>query len=174
MHERTLELERTTRELAESHHETLTRLALAAEYRDDDTQAHTYRVADMAARIALELNLDGAEVKLIREAALLHDVGKVGIPDAILLKAGPLSGEEFDVVKTHPEIGRSILAGSGSEILRAAEEIAAFHHEWWDGSGYPYWPRRRRDPSRGTDRRLRRCLRRAHPRAPVQAGVAAR
>jgi putative nucleotidyltransferase with HDIG domain len=138
MHERTIELERTTRELAESHHETLTRLALAAEYRDDDTQAHTYRVADTAARIAHELGLDGDEVKLIREAALLHDVGKVGIPDAILLKAGPLSGEEFDVVKTHPEIGRSILAGSRSGILRAAEEIAAFHHEWWDGSGYPY------------------------------------
>ena len=77
-------------------------------------------------------------MKLIREAALLHDVGKVGIPDSILLKAGPLSGEEFDVVKTHAEIGRSILAGSRSGILRAAEEIAAFHHEWWDGSGYPY------------------------------------
>ena len=138
VNERTTELERTTRGLAESHHETLTRLALAAEYRDDDTQAHTYRVADTAARIALELGLEGHEVKLIREAALLHDVGKVGIPDAILLKAGPLSGEEFDVVKTHPEIGRSILAGSRSGILRAAEEIAAFHHEWWDGSGYPY------------------------------------
>ena len=138
VNERTTELERTTRELAESHHETLTRLALAAEYRDDDTQAHTYRVADTAARIALELGLERHEVKLIREAALLHDVGKVGIPDAILLKAGPLSGEEFDVVKTHPEIGRSILAGSRSGILRAAEEIAAFHHEWWDGSGYPY------------------------------------
>jgi PAS domain S-box-containing protein len=138
VHERTLELERTTRELAASHHETLTRLALAAEYRDDDTQAHTYRVADMAARIALELGLKGQTVQLIREAALLHDVGKVGIPDAILLKAGPLSGEEFDVVKTHPEIGRSILAGSGSDILRAAEEIAAFHHEWWNGTGYPY------------------------------------
>jgi putative two-component system response regulator len=138
VNERTTELERTTRELAESHHETLTRLALAAEYRDDDTQAHTYRVADTAARIALELGLEGHEVKLIREAALLHDVGKVGIPDAILLKAGPLSGEEFDVVKTHPEIGRSILAGSRSGILRAAEEIAAFHHEWWDGTGYPY------------------------------------
>ena len=77
--ERTTELERTTRELAESHHETLTRLALAAEYRDDDTQAHTYRVADTAARLALELGLDGDAVKLIREAALLHDVGKVGI-----------------------------------------------------------------------------------------------
>ncbi len=138
VHERTTELERTTRELAESHHETLTRLALAAEYRDDDTQAHTYRVADTAARLALELGLDGDAVKLIREAALLHDVGKVGIPDSILLKAGPLSGEEFDVVKTHAEIGRSILAGSRSGILRAAEEIAAFHHEWWDGSGYPY------------------------------------
>jgi putative two-component system response regulator len=77
-------------------------------------------------------------VRLIREAALLHDVGKVGIPDAILLKAGPLNREEFAVIKTHPEIGRSILAGSGSDILRAAEEIAAFHHEWWDGTGYPY------------------------------------
>ena len=77
-------------------------------------------------------------MKLIREAALLHDVGKVEIPDAILLKAGPLSGDEFDVVKTHPEIGRSILAGSRSDILRAAEEVAAFHHEWWDGTGYPY------------------------------------
>jgi PAS domain S-box-containing protein len=138
VHERTLDLERTTRELAASHHETLKRLALAAEYRDDDTQAHTYRVSDTAARIALELDLDGETVKLIREAALLHDVGKVGIPDAILLKSGPLSGEEFDVVKTHAEIGRSILTGSGSDILRAAEEIAAFHHEWWDGTGYPY------------------------------------
>jgi PAS domain S-box-containing protein/putative nucleotidyltransferase with HDIG domain len=137
VHARTLELEESTRELMASHHETLMRLALAAEYRDDDTQAHTYRVADMAASIAAELGLDGRAVKLIREAALLHDVGKVGIPDAILFKRGRLDSDEFDIVKSHAEIGRSILTGSGSEILRAAEEIAAFHHEWWDGSGYP-------------------------------------
>ncbi len=135
---RTRELEDVARELQASHHETLARLALAAEYRDDNTHAHTSRVADTAGRIASELGVEPQMVALIREAALLHDVGKVGIPDTILLKPGRLTGEEFDIVKTHAEIGRLILAGSTSEILRTAEEIAAFHHEWWDGTGYPY------------------------------------
>jgi putative two-component system response regulator len=144
VHERTRDLEERSRELekiafdlVESNHETLGRLAIAAEYRDDDTHAHTQRVSNIAGRIAEALDLDPASVELIREAAILHDVGKIGIPDSILFKPGKLTRDEFEMMKSHTKIGWSILTDSYSDILRAAAEIAAAHHEWWDGSGYP-------------------------------------
>jgi PAS domain S-box-containing protein len=129
-------LERTAG-LEEAQRETLRRLALAAEFRDGDTQAHNERVGRAAAQIAAALKLPLSEVSLIREAAMLHDVGKVGVSDLILIKPGKLTAEEFDQVKTHTLTGASILAGSKSEVLRVAEAIAGSHHEWWDGSGYP-------------------------------------
>ena len=125
-----------TRELEESHIETFERLALAAEYRDDDTGQHTRRVGRMAALLGQELGLPADDVQLLERAAGLHDVGKIGVPDAILLAPRKLTVEEFEVVKTHTVIGAKILSGSASPLMRMAEEIAWSHHERWDGRGY--------------------------------------
>ena len=127
--------ERTT-ELEETQNEILERLALAAEYRDDDTGEHTKRVGQMAAQIAQALCLPQVEVELIRRAALLHDVGKIGIPDSILLKPGKLSPDEFSHMKTHTTLGAKMLSGGRFPLLQRAQEIALTHHERWDGTGY--------------------------------------
>jgi putative two-component system response regulator len=126
-----------TRELEEAQLETLDRLARAAEYRDDETGKHTQRVGHAAARVAEQLGLPVGTVELMRRAAPLHDVGKIGVPDRVLLKPGKLTVKEFDIVKSHTYIGSSILSGSRFEVLRYAEEIALSHHERWDGLGYP-------------------------------------
>jgi putative two-component system response regulator len=131
------EMRQTVAELQTARFEDLRRLALMAEYRDDDTNKHTERVARVAALLATELNLDGELVQTIRRAAPLHDVGKVGIPDEILLKPGRLTLEEFEVIKTHTVIGGRILSESRFPVVRMAMEIAFTHHERWDGSGYP-------------------------------------
>jgi putative two-component system response regulator len=112
-----------TQELEESHIETFERLALAAEYRDDDTGQHTRRVGRMAALLGQELGLASGVVQLLERAAGLHDVGKIGVPDAILLAPRKLTAEEFDVVKTHTVIGAKILSGSRSPLMAMAEEI---------------------------------------------------
>jgi putative two-component system response regulator len=117
--------------------ETLQRLALAAEYRDDDTLHHTERVAHVAALVAGRLGLGPQTVELIRQAAPLHDVGKLGVSDTILLKPGPLTAQEWQLMQGHSAIGATILAGSRSPVLHLGEEIARSHHERWDGSGYP-------------------------------------
>lgn len=125
-----------TRELEGAQIEIIERLALAAEFRDDNTGQHTARVGQMAALLARQLGLPDAQVGLIRRAAPLHDIGKIGVPDAILLKLGRLTDEEFEVVKQHTTIGARILSGSRFPLLRLAEEIAFNHHERWDGDGY--------------------------------------
>jgi putative two-component system response regulator len=125
-----------TRELESAQIEIIERLARAAEFRDDNTGQHTERVGSMAAQLARELGLPDAQVSLIRRAAPLHDVGKIGIPDSILLKLGKLTPAEFELVKTHTSIGAKILSGSRFALLRLAEEIAFSHHERWDGTGY--------------------------------------
>lgn len=135
--ERTRDLEKRTQELEQSQLETLQRLALAAEYRDDDTGLHTKRVGLVAAQIAQVLGLPQAQVDLITRAAPLHDVGKIGITDAILLKPGKLTDDEFATMKAHTAIGAKMLSGSTSPWLQMAEEIALSHHERWDGKGYP-------------------------------------
>jgi putative two-component system response regulator len=117
--------------------EVLHRLAVAAEYRDDITGRHAGRVGMMAGRLAEEYGVGAEDVSLLREAAPLHDVGKIGIPDAILLKPGRLSEEEFEVMKGHTTIGGMILSKGSFRLLDFAKEIALSHHEWWDGSGYP-------------------------------------
>jgi putative two-component system response regulator len=117
--------------------ETLQRLALAAEYRDDDTFRHTERVGAAAAEIGTALGLGAAETRLLGEAAPLHDVGKLAIPDAILLKRGLLTVAEYERMKTHTTLGARLLSGSNSPVLQAATVIAASHHERWDGTGYP-------------------------------------
>ncbi len=131
------ELRETLTELNEARFEDLRRLALVAEYRDDDTNKHTERVARSAQLLACELNLDSEFSWSIHRAAPLHDVGKIGIPDSILLKPGKLTIEEFEVIKTHTVIGGRILRESRFPVVKMAMEIAFTHHERWDGAGYP-------------------------------------
>ena len=127
-----------TAELQEAQLEIVNRLAVAAEYRDDDTGAHTRRVGRTAALIAYALGWSLRDVQLLHTAARLHDVGKIGISDMILLKPGKLTSEEFDIIKTHTSIGASILKNGHSPLLQLAETIAQSHHERWDGNGYPH------------------------------------
>jgi putative two-component system response regulator len=126
-----------TAELEEARIQVLHRLARAAEYRDDDTGQHTRRVGRSAAQIAKCLGLPREEVARIRTAAPLHDVGKIGIPDSILLSASRLSAADFGVMKTHCVIGADLLSSEDVPLLDLAAEIALSHHECWDGSGYP-------------------------------------
>jgi putative two-component system response regulator len=138
---RTSELEglvrgRTT-ELEQFQLEALERLAILGEFRDTDTGEHTARVGDMCAEIAHLLGQDPAWSERLRSAARLHDIGKVAIPDSILLKPGPLTPAEFEVMKTHTTLGARILSGSTSPLVQLAEEVALNHHERWDGLGYP-------------------------------------
>ena len=126
-----------TRELEDSQLEVLQRLAQAAEFRDDDTGQHTRRVGEMAALLAQALGFPKAQVEVIRRAAPLHDVGKIGISDTILLKPGKLTEDEFDTIKTHAAIGAKLLSGGRSDFVKTAEIIAGSHHERWDGNGYP-------------------------------------
>ncbi len=130
-------VEERTAELEDARLETLEKLALAAEYRDDETGEHIRRVGRMSARLGRALGLDEDRIDVLRQAAPLHDVGKIGIDDSILRKPGSLTEEEFEVMKTHTTIGAEILSGSRSSVLRGAETIARSHHENWDGSGYP-------------------------------------
>jgi putative two-component system response regulator len=125
-----------TRALEEAQAEIVARLAVAAEFRDDNTGHHTQRVGQMSALLATRLGLPDSQVSLFRRAAALHDVGKIGVPDTILLKIGRLTSEEFEIVKTHTAIGARILSGGKFSLLRLAEEIAFTHHERWDGMGY--------------------------------------
>ncbi|WP_345463489.1 tetratricopeptide repeat protein [Deinococcus carri] len=131
------EVRERTRSLEQAQLEIVTRLAVAAEYRDDTTGEHTWRVGQMAAAIAAQLGLPAETVELLRIAARLHDVGKIGIPDRILLKAGKLTEEEFRQMQQHTVIGSRILSGGQSQLLQVAEEIACAHHERWAGGGYP-------------------------------------
>lgn len=126
-----------TRELEEAQIEILERLARAAEYRDDETGRHAHRVGWNSALLAQAIGLPATQVELIRRAAPLHDVGKIGIPDHILLKPGKLTPEEFEIMKAHTTIGAKILSGSQFALLQLAQEIAHAHHERWDGSGFP-------------------------------------
>jgi putative two-component system response regulator len=129
--ERTADLEQARLELLE-------RLALAAEYRDDNTQEHAQRVGRTVALLASAMGLPDADVEVLLQAAPLHDIGKIGVPDAILLKTAPLTDEEYALMQAHTTIGAQILSGSEFAILQTAERIAASHHERWDGGGYPY------------------------------------
>jgi putative two-component system response regulator len=131
VHARTLELEESNREVVE-------RLARAAEYRDDDSGQHTLRIGELSGTVAKGLKLSDYEVGLIRLAAPLHDIGKVGVPDRVLSKAGALTPEEFAIVQRHVGIGLEILEGGNTPLLKMAERIIASHHEHFDGSGYPH------------------------------------
>jgi putative two-component system response regulator len=134
-------LERTIRErtaeLDASHSHLLDCLAFAADCRDDQTREHTHRVGDMAAALAAELDWPADECETIRRAARLHDLGKIAVPDAILLKPGPLTAAETALMQTHTIVGATMLANGRTPQVRMAEQIARSHHEHWDGRGYP-------------------------------------
>lgn len=126
-----------TEEIREREKELIFRISRAAEFRDPETGSHIQRMAYYSQAIAIGLGLDVPTQRLILEAAPMHDVGKIGIPDYILLKPGRLTPEEFEVMKGHTRIGYELLKDSRSEILRAGAQIAISHHEKFDGSGYP-------------------------------------
>lgn len=126
-----------TREVREREKETLLRLARAGEYRDEETGFHLVRMSRYARLIAAGLGLDHDEIETIELAAPLHDIGKIGIPDQILLKPSPLEPHEWEIMKQHPVMGHEILKGSPSKYVRMGALIALGHHEKFDGSGYP-------------------------------------
>lgn len=125
-------------EIREREKELIFRMSRAAEFRDPETGAHIQRMAYYSQIIAKGLGLDEKTQKLILQAAPMHDVGKIGIPDYILLKPGKLTYEEFEVMKGHAKLGHELLRGSSSEIVHAAADIALSHHEKYDGTGYPH------------------------------------
>jgi putative two-component system response regulator len=124
-------------ELFKSRIEMLERLAVTAELRDDSTGEHSYRVGKLSALLAQEFGCDDDTCFMIELAARLHDIGKIGVPDAILLKADKLNEAERQIMRTHTTVGAELLSKSNIAHMQMAEEIARHHHEWWDGSGYP-------------------------------------
>lgn len=130
-------VQQRTHQLDRAHRETFDRLARAAAMRDEDTAEHTGRVGLLARAIADQLGFPAVEAETLGHAAMLHDVGKIGIPDAILRKPGPLTTEERLVMETHTTLGVELLEGCEDVDLRTAMTIALTHHERWDGGGYP-------------------------------------
>jgi putative two-component system response regulator len=134
---RTEELRRALERIKDASLETIYRLSVASEYRDENTGAHIMRVSRYAAAIARRLGLDASTVESILYAVPMHDVGKIGIPDRVLMKPASLEPAEWEMMKRHTVIGAKILEGSKAEYISIAETIALCHHEKWDGSGYP-------------------------------------
>jgi putative two-component system response regulator len=130
-------LERSEKELRLSREETIQRLAIAAEFRDSATAQHIQRMSHYCELLARRYGLAPERCDLIRTASPMHDIGKIGTPDHVLLKPGKFTPEEFNVIAQHAEIGYRILGGSDAELLKVAAVIAWTHHERWDGSGYP-------------------------------------
>ncbi|KQP13315.1 phosphohydrolase [Pseudorhodoferax sp. Leaf267] len=131
--ERNEALEQITR----AHHESLLRLALAADFKDDDTGLHIVRIGFLVEALALVLGETKEKARMLRKAAPMHDIGKIGTPDAVLKKPGPLTPEEREIMNCHPEIGASILGRSRIPLFQLAAEVALNHHERYDGKGYP-------------------------------------
>jgi len=126
-----------TQELHNTRLEVIRRLGRAAEYRDNETGLHIIRMSNFSQVIGREAGLREEEAELLLNASPMHDIGKIGIPDRILLKPGKLDAEEWEIMKTHAVIGAEILSGDSSELLKLASTVARTHHEKWDGSGYP-------------------------------------
>jgi len=137
------------KEVQEAYHDTIIRLAIAAEYRDETTGTHLHRMSRYAEVIARNLGLSPKQVEMIKLASPMHDIGKIGIHDNILLSDDKLAKDQFDVMKNHTEIGHQILKDSHSPLLKAAETIAWTHHERYDGSGYPRKLRGKKIPLEG-------------------------
>jgi CHASE2 domain-containing sensor protein len=132
-----IERDSFSRRLSESQLELIQRLAHAVEFRDTETGEHIQRIGFLCERLALAIGWQPAQAEMLRHASAMHDIGKVGVPDRVLLKPGKLDEQDWEVIRTHPVTGGEILAGSDSPLLQMAEQIARTHHERWDGSGYP-------------------------------------
>ncbi len=128
---------RLIKEVKEAHLDTILRLSVAAEFRDDDTSEHLRRMTTYSIIVAKNLGLDEYDLDMLKYAAPMHDIGKIGIPDSILFKPGNLTREEWDEMKKHTIYGAQILEGSDSDVLKASRVVALNHHERWDGKGYP-------------------------------------
>jgi putative two-component system response regulator len=131
------ELKQSNASLTRSYLDTLYRLSVAAEYRDEDTAGHIKRISHYSAEISRQMGLPASLVDDIYYASPLHDVGKIGIPDNVLLRPGKLSPEDWEIMKSHTIIGARILGNADSRLMQIAEQIAVSHHERYDGSGYP-------------------------------------
>jgi putative two-component system response regulator len=131
------EVTRAQRLVQEGHLDTIRRLTIAAEYKDHDTAGHIERIGRYSEVLGHAMHLAPGTVDLLLHAAPMHDVGKIGIPDHILLKPGPFEGDERAIMNTHTTIGAQILAGSTSPVIQMGERVALAHHERWDGGGYP-------------------------------------
>jgi len=131
------EVTRAQREIQAGHLDTIRRLTLAAEYKDHDTAGHIERIGRYSQVVGMAMHLQPGTVDLLLHAAPMHDVGKLGIPDNILLKPGPLNEEERRIMDTHTTIGGQILGGSTSPVIQMGERVALAHHEKWNGAGYP-------------------------------------
>jgi putative two-component system response regulator len=131
------QVKQRTQELYNTRQEVIRRLGLAAEYRDNETGNHIIRMSKSAYLLALAFGLSEQHADMILNAAPMHDIGKIGIPDKVLLKPARLDTEEWKVMQTHVAIGGGILSGDNSELMITARRIALHHHEKWDGSGYP-------------------------------------
>jgi response regulator RpfG family c-di-GMP phosphodiesterase len=138
-HNRALEetIAERTEELRRTHLDIVRRLAQAAEWHDDTTGKHVSRMSKLAYRLALAVGMERERADMLLQASALHDIGKIGIPDRVLLKPGKLDAEEWELMKTHTTIGAQLLSGSNSDVVQMAEQIALTHHERWDGQGYP-------------------------------------
>jgi len=134
---RTEELKHAFERIKAASLETIYRLSMAAEYKDEDTGAHIKRMGRYSAAVARRMGLDESTIETILYASPMHDLGKISIPDLILLKPGKLDPVEWEIMKQHTVIGAKILKGSDAEFIRLGETIAHYHHEKWDGSGYP-------------------------------------
>jgi putative two-component system response regulator len=135
--EKTIQVRTALKKFTDASLDTIFRLSKAAEYKDEDTSSHIKRVSNFAAAVGRKLGLPGDFVENLRYAAPMHDIGKIGIPDKILLKPGKLNPEEWKIMKQHTIFGGKILEGADNGFLKMGEIIALSHHEKWDGSGYP-------------------------------------
>ena len=132
------DLEHARDELRISQTETIERLTVAAEFRDDETAQHVHRMSRYCRLLTYKVTGDSAHAEMVETASIMHDVGKIGIPDTVLLKPGKLTADEYETMKRHAEYGHTILSGGRSTLLQLAAQIALTHHEWVDGSGYPH------------------------------------
>jgi len=131
-------LAQRTREIGAAYRDLVIRLGRASQWRDDETGEHIQRIGLFSAEIARSMGLTRTEIEMIAEAAPMHDIGKIGVPDSILLKPGRLTPVEFECMKTHTLIGAELFSGSEVPLLRTSEAIALSHHEWFNGGGYPH------------------------------------
>ncbi|CAH1210907.1 putative cyclic di-GMP phosphodiesterase VC_1348 [Candidatus Nitrotoga sp. BS] len=136
--ERTSELKNSNRQLEQTHLVMLRQLGRAADYRDNETGRHVIRVGSFSKLLGLASGLPEPQAELLMYAAMMHDIGKIGIPDHILLKPGKLTEDEFEVMKRHPLIGAEIIGEHDVEVLKMAKQISLGHHEKWNGKGYPH------------------------------------